>query len=257
MRRARSQAARARRAPRSVPQTASPHAARPASRRARDRCRRARPKSARSPRAGRRSQRVHGDLRLAHSSPSRHGGEPAPDRRWPRRSAPARSRRAPARGSEHPHHLERARAVDLAGVLHRPAERQDLALPPEHRKLVERRLVADDLPAREALARVEVVPGAGGQRISTSPPARTIGATSSASPHRNWVSKSCTCALRGNASGIARITGSPVVVASAMTFCSRGSAGSGRRATSAATPPRRARTPTARARRCRARGCAS
>ena len=105
--------------------------------------------------------------------------------------------------------------VDLAGVLHRAAERQRVAFAAEHRELVELRRDSA-APARPAkrwrVLRSYHAPG--GSAISTSPPARTIGATSSASPHMNCVSKSRASALPGNASGIARITGRPVRVAS-------------------------------------------
>ena len=58
----------------------------------------------------------------------------------------------------------------------------------------------------------------GGSAISTAPPSWTIGATSSASPHMNCVSRSRTSALPGNASGIARMTGNPVAPAARITW---------------------------------------
>ena len=54
--------------------------------------------------------------------------------------------------AEHPELLERPLAVDLAGVLDGAAERQRVAFAAEHRKLVERRPVADHAAARRCAA---------------------------------------------------------------------------------------------------------
>ncbi len=141
-------------------------------------------------------------------------------RRRRRRSMRACAKPASARRrlAEHPQELERVarrRSRPCAARRGRAAARSPRARTPGTGR-ASRDSARPAVPAtRWRVLRSNQPPG--GSAISTSPPSRSTGATSSASPHMNCVSKSRTSALPGNASGIARITGMPVAAAVAIT----------------------------------------